>query len=144
MTTVAYATGHIKRLNTVCGVIVLTALPISWVLLKMGAPAYCVFLVVFILEIVSLIARMLILRSVINYSIRWFVKDVFFKAFLVTLASSIIPFTLHLCLDGGILCAIVVCTVAVLSVIASSFYVGMSSPERHFISDLVLSRLLRR
>ena len=137
MTTVAYATGHIKRLNTVCGVIVVIALPISWLVLKQGSPAYSVFLVVLILEIISLIARMIIVRSVIHFSVTNFIKDVFVRSFVVALSSSILPCFLHYYLNQSIYHSIIVCVSAVLSVIISSFYLGMNSVERAFIISMV-------
>lgn len=144
LTTVAYASGDIKRLNTVCSIIVLTALPISWLVLKAGAPAYSVFLVVLVVEIFSFAARLLILRGIIHYSIRSFINDVLQRIIIVALFSFVVTLIPFVYIPSGILRMLVVCVVAVGTAIFSSLFLGMSKGEREFIYNIVVSRIKRR
>lgn len=144
MTTVAYATGHIRKLNIVCGLIVLSALPVSWILLEIGFPSYSVFVVVFVLEIISLFARILILRNVVNFSIRSFISDVLFRTFVVGLTSIILPVVLHFYLTPSIINTIAICIISVFSVIFCALCFGMNRTERLFLYGFIQSKLFLR
>ena len=64
------ATGKTKKYQTICGFILLSILPISYLLLKLGCPAYSVFIVHFSMEAIAQIARMILLRPLINIKIK--------------------------------------------------------------------------
>lgn len=53
------ATGRVMKYQAVCGTILLLILPISYLCLKMGCPAYSVFIVHFLIESVTQMARMI-------------------------------------------------------------------------------------
>jgi len=133
MSTVAYATGKIDKLNMTCGLITLSAVPVSWFALKIGAPAYSVFVVITVVESVSQLVRMLILKSLIMYSIRRYVVEVYFNALLVAFVSLVPPLLLHCLLESSIVSCLIVCVASVLSVSLSSFFIGMTGKERQYI-----------
>lgn len=141
MTTVAYATGKIKKVNTVCGSIVLVTLPISWGLLKMGEPAYTVFLVYTFFEFISMIVRMMILRSIVQFSIRNFIFDVFGRTLSVAIMSSIIVFNIRFLFPTSIISSLVICCISVMVVIIFALFVGIKKEERIYLLNILRSRI---
>lgn len=74
------ATGRVMKYQAVCGTILLLILPISYLCLKMGCPAYSVFIVHFLIESVTQVARMILLRPLIGLRIRdYFIYGMFYK-----------------------------------------------------------------
>lgn len=142
LSTVAYATGDIKKLNIVCGLIVLFALPVSWMILKMGAPAYSVFLIVLVLELVSFIARLQIVSESVNFSMSGYFVDVILKSSAVAISSLAFAGTLYYYLPSNdILTVLIVCSAAMASVAMTALYLGMSTSEREFVYNIVKSHI---
>lgn len=141
MCEVAYATGNIKRLNITCSIIVLLALPVSWVALKLGAPAYWAFLFILIFEIISQIARMYILRTLTQFSIRDFAKKVYFPAFLVACISTILPYTLCQLTEASFIRMLLTIILSIASVGIFGYTLGITKEERIFIKNKVQARI---
>ena len=141
ITTVAYATGHIQRMNTYCALVVLMTLPVSWILLSTGAPAWTAFAVYAILEFVSMIVRLIIFRTVVSFSITDYFKKVYLNTILVALLSTIIGLLAKRLLPTCILSAIVVCIFSAIVVIAISYIIGMDSHERMFVTNAIKSKI---
>lgn len=76
------ATGKVKKYQAVCGTTLIMILPISYILLKFGMPAYSVFVVHFVMESVCQVLRMVMLKSLICLRLRDFFTNVYFKVFL--------------------------------------------------------------
>ena len=144
MTTVAYAAGNIKKVNLVCGAIVLMVLPISWLFLNKGAPAYVVFVVYAILELISFIARTIILKPIIGFSIYSFIRDVIVPCVIVTIISSIISLGIKTLLNPCMVTTLLVCISSMLVVGIVSFFIGMSKDEKRFVIDFSMKLFKRK
>lgn len=137
MCTVADATGNIKRMNLVHSLIVVLALPASWIALKCGAPAYSAFLLVFLSEIISAIVRLYILRSLTGFSVMSFTKEVFLRAFLVACISCILPIALCLIMDSNFLRLVLTILLSVICVAIIGYIIGITKEERLFINQKI-------
>ena len=136
------ATGNVKVYQIVVGGILLTILPISYMLLKLGAPAYSVFIVHFCAEIVAQISRMVMLRKNINLSIVQYIKHIYVPIILTVITSIILPLFIHMQFEDGWLQFLLVCFACVISVGFSGFIFGLTKTERIFFIDKGL-RLLK-
>ncbi len=84
--TSAQATGRVKLYHTVIGTILLLNLPIAWIAIHFGAPAYAVMIIAIVLTGFSFIARLSILRKLIpEFSVRLFFLTVALPLFSTTL-----------------------------------------------------------
>lgn len=137
------ATGRIKRYESVVGVIMLLILPISYVFLKLGYPPYIVFVVHLCMECVAQVARVLITRSLIGFSVSSFVKSVILRILSVTAVALVLPLSLYVLLDDSILSFLVVCFSSVLSCALSIYLLGLTNSERQMIVVKIRS-LLRK
>lgn len=131
------ATGKVKNYQIVCGGILLLILPISYICLKLGLPAYSVFIVHFIMESIAQIGRMIMLRPLIKISIIEYIKNIYIPVILVVLFSTIMPFIVYKNLDASVIRFFTVCIVCFLSVSLVVYIVGLSKNERVFIHSKV-------
>ena len=129
------ATGRIKEYQIVCGCILLSIVPISYLLLKNGFPAYCVFLVHFFVELVCQYARMYMLSKQISIFISDFYKNIYKPILLVVFISFFPPFIPHYLLEEGIIRFFITSILSVLSVCISVYFVGLTSGEKIFIKS---------
>ena len=131
------ATGRVKKYQAVCGSILLLILPVSYIVLKLGFPAYSVFIVHFVMESITQLARMIMLRPLIGIRIREYFKYVYTPVFTVILCSVILPFVVYTSMNDNILRFFTICIVCVISVCSVAYKIGLSKNERIFVRSKV-------
>ncbi len=129
------ATGKVKVYQIVVGGILLTILPLSYLVLKLGAPAYSVFIVHFCVESIAQFSRMYMLRKLINLPIRQYLKNIYFPIIATVAVAIILPIIVHVQLENGWLRFIAVGCTCVASVGLSAFFIGFTKHERIFFID---------
>ena len=132
------STGKVKRYQAVCGTILLMILPISYICLRFGCPAYSVFIVHFAVESITQIVRMLLLRPLIGIRVQDYLKHIYLKVSVVVILSVILPFLVYENMDATVLRFFTVCTICILSVGTVVYMVGLSSSERGFVYAKVI------
>lgn len=138
------ATGNIKRLHMIVGIILLSIVPISYVILKMGAPPESVFIVYLIVEIVAVIARLTIANQQIELSIHTFVIKVLFRPLLVILIASTIPIIMRVAMPSGITRFLSVAIVGGITSLLTIYFLGLDTNERQFVYSKIIKRISRR
>lgn len=136
------ATGKVKIYQMVVGGILLLILPISYVVLKLGAPAYSVFIVHFCIESVAQFSRMYMLRKLIHLPLWQYMKNIYIPIVSTVVIAIILPLVVRMQVAEGWLRFLAVGFTCVLSVVASSYFIGFTKQERVFFLDKSL-RLLR-
>ena len=136
------ATGKVKIYQMVVGGILLLILPISYVVLKLGAPAYSVFIVHFCIESVAQFSRMYMLRKLIHLPLWQYMKNIYLPIVSTVAIAIILPLVVRMQVAEGWLRFLAVGFTCVLSVGASSYFIGFTKQERVFFLDKGL-RLLR-
>lgn len=132
------ATGKVKRYQAICGSILLMILPVSYVCLKLGCPAYSVFIVHFVMEFIAQLARMIILRPLIGIQVSDYIKNIYIKVLSVTGLSVVVPFIIYLNMTDSVLRFFTVCITCILSVGTVAYTVGLSSKERCFVKTKII------
>ena len=141
------ATGKVKKYQAVCGSILLMILPVSYICLKMGCPAYTVFIVHFLMETITQIARMILLRPLIGLRMRDYVIQIYKPVVTVVVVSALFPTFVYHAMVGGLLRVIVVFLICLVSVAVSVYLLGLSANERKFVESkfiTVISRFKNR
>ena len=136
------ATGKVKIYQMVVGGILLLILPISYVVLKLGAPAYSVFIVHFCIESVAQFSRMYMLRNLIHLPLWQYMKNIYIPIVSTVAIAIILPLVVRMQVAEGWLRFLAVGFTCVLSVGASSYFIGFTKQERVFFLDKGI-RLLR-
>lgn len=133
------ATGKVRKYQAVCGSILLMILPVSYVCLKLGCPAYSVFIVHFCMEALTQLARIIMLRPLIGVKIKDFFKHIYARVFIVIVLSSIAPATVYYNMNDTVLRFFVLSIACLLSVSIVVYSVGLSQSERAFVKSKVLT-----
>ena len=142
--TAASATGKIKLYQSVVGGLLLLILPISYLCLRFGLPAYSVFIVHFVMEITAQFARLLMLRRMIRLSLReYFAKVIWSKSKVTAIALAVPQAVIYCHPQHGVWNLLMVCLVCTLSTSISIYYFGLTSGEKTFISSKISAILTR-
>ena len=128
------ATGKVKVYQVVEGSILLTILPISYMVLRHGSPAYSVFIVHFCVESVAQFTRMYMLRKLINLPLRQYFRNIYLPIVTTVSIAIILPIMVHMQMVNGWLRFIAVGFTCILSVGTNAFFFGLSKSERTFFT----------
>lgn len=127
------ATGKVRKYQIVCGSILLLILPVSYVCLKLGCPAYSVFIVHFVMESITQLARMIMLHPLIGIRVTDYVKNIYARVLAVVVLSVLVPFIVYENMDDTVARFFAMCLICVLSVSTVAYTVGLSKNERVFV-----------
>ena len=115
------ATGKVKIYQMVVGGILLLILPISYVVLKLGAPAYSVFIVHFCIESLAQFSRMYMLRKLIHLPLWQYMKNIYIPIVSTVVIAIILPLVVRMQVAEGWLRFLAVGFTCVLSVVLVYF-----------------------
>lgn len=132
------ATGKVKRYQVCVSTIILMILPFSYIALKLGAPAYSVFVVQLLMELIAQIPRMYILKKDICLPIRQHILNIYLPILYVLLVSLLLPFAVHAIMAYGWYRLVVVCIISVISSCMAILKFGITANERDFIKKKLL------
>jgi O-antigen/teichoic acid export membrane protein len=142
--TAAQATGKIRLYQAVVGGILLLNVPVSGIALLMGAPAYSVMIAAIILTFMATVSRLLILKRLIDYSIRQFMKQVIIPVCVISVLSAVLPVILCYFLPQNIIRLCLVLALGIISVGIYSYFIALDKRERQKIKNLVSKYIVLR
>lgn len=137
------ATGKVRTYQMVEGSVLLTILPLSYMVLKLGFPAYSVFIVHFCVESIAQFTRMYMLRKLINLPLRQYIRNIYMPIVTVVAVAIVFPVIVHIQMVNGWLRFIAVGFTCVLSVGTSAFFFGLTKSERTFFTHKSLQLFLK-
>lgn len=135
--TAMLATGKIRNYQLVVGGFQMLNLPMSYVLLRLGAIPETVLIVAIVISQFCLVSRLYMLRGMIELKVRDFINKVYFNVIMVTMLSAIIPVALASTFEDNIWNFVASCVIAVASTLLVEFYVGCTIKERQFVLSKV-------
>jgi len=137
LVTLELATGNIKRYYIITSAISILALPLTYLVFAMGAPAwsaYAVFLTVYLLVD---IARLVIIRSQTGFSIRTFMREVVLKISFIALCSTACCFVCTLLIpDGWTRFMVIIITSAAVTALVTCL-VALTPGERTWMKSML-------
>lgn len=139
--TAAQATGKIKLYQSVVGSILLLNAPITYVVLKLGATPYSVFVVSICITIFAFIVRLLILKLLIDFSFWKFIAKVLLPLVITTIISFILPFFITTLLKESFMRLCMTTMLSVISVVLCGYFIALSKDEKIWIIEIVKGKL---
>ena len=98
----AHATGRIKRLNLIAGLVGLLPLPVTYILFKLDFPAVCAFFSLFVWGVIANLLETFIFKlEMTEFKIRRYFLSVYGRCFIVGIVSIITNFFLAKYIDGN-------------------------------------------
>lgn len=138
LVTAQNATGKVRNYQIVVGGIQLLNLPLCFIVLYNGFSPISIMVVAIVVELVSLAARLFMIPFYIKaFSAITYIREVLFKVVIVTLIAAIVPTSLHLCINKGILSFTIVTLSCFVFTILSVVLVGCTNSERDLLRNQV-------
>lgn len=141
--TAAQANGHIRKYQAVVGVILLGIVPVSYVVLKLGAPPVSVFIVHFTMVVLAHISRVWMIRPMISMRISEYFAKAILPLLYVSVPAVLVSIAAFNLIPSGFLGFIAVCLVCALSVSTLTYGLGFDAHERDFIKGKAVAMLKR-
>lgn len=132
-----HATGKIKKFQIIEGCMLLTIVPIAYLLLKFTqVPPESVFIVHIIVETCTQYVRLRIILPMIKLKLSVYIKQVIFPILVVIVLSPLIPFTAyHYITNDGWGSFLGICIVCVLCTSSIIYKLGCTTSERRFLDE---------
>lgn len=139
------ATGKIRNYQISVSAVMFLIVPIGYVTLSLGLDITSVFYGMICVSILSGILRYVFCMRMIGYHIKLFITKTIFPILLVTICC--VPTMLYIKYTYGqqhTFCVfLMLCLVATLMTVTTSFFLGMSRHERTVILNVIRNRILR-
>ena len=133
--TAASATGNVKKYQSTIGGILLSIVPISYCSLKLGASPIAVYWVYLAVSIIAIIARLYIVRPMIQLSLFEYFRNVILRCAFVLLISCGFSYLVFKAIPDGIVFSLMVCLISSCVVIIVSFAIGLTRNEKSFVLE---------
>lgn len=137
--TVMLATGNIKWYQIIVGGLQMLNFPISYVCLHIGMIPECTLIVSIILAFCCFIARLIMLKQMVQLDSIRYMKDVFLHALLITVLSMTVPLFINIRMEEGIVRFFTVSVTSVVLTTIVVYFIGCNRSEKNFINSKILS-----
>ena len=139
--TAAAATGEMKKYQLIVSPLAIMNIPISCGLLYLWDIPELVFVVSVAISILSVFARLFVLKRLIRIDVRSFTRKVIIPVILVLVLSSIIPYTIAALTEDRFIIVLFRIIVAFVNTSIVVLYVGCDKAEQKYLFSIVLSKL---
>ena len=139
-----HATGKLKRFQIIEGSMLLSIVPIAYILLKFfGIRPEYVFVVHIIVELFTQYARLRIVLPMISVQLSDYVKSVIVPILKVLVLSPIIPLVVYSVMQQSVLKFFMVCFICVICMSVVIYFIGCTNHERQFFRKKILAIILK-
>lgn len=135
----AQAQGNIKWYQIVIGTLIFLCLPISYLMLKLYNDPKVIFMIIIVVNLITLFLRTQFLKRMIDFKVLDFFKNVLLKIILVILLFIIIFYLLinNLDLESDLI-EFIMKTICIMTAnIIIIYFIGINQEERNFILSFV-------
>lgn len=141
--TVAKAYGNIRNYQIIVSVVLMLNLPLSYLVLKLGAPAESVFVVYILISISLFVVRLLLITRMVKLQVKAYLKQVLFPAIFVSALSVPIPLFAHLNVENNFGGFVVVSILSCICVLIAIYTIGLTQLERNIVRKKFQSYIKR-
>ncbi len=135
------ATGEVRKYQLTNGVIMISVLPISFLILKMGGAPWSVYAVTLVFAIIATIATLNIVLEKIHMEFKDYFHHALKPCIIVLLLSLITPYLMKEFTDSGLLNSILTIATTVVSTGILSYMIGLDREMRIIIKERILKKI---
>lgn len=136
---VVHASGKMKLMNIVSGILNLIVIPIALLALISGMGAVDVYWIVFVMTVFSQSAYMVVLKKIVNYSIVQYLRNVVVNCFLVMAASCVFPLIAHVAFQESFIRLLIVILTSIVCGLIAVYLLGLNSKEKKLCNSMIHS-----
>ena len=134
---VVHASGKMARYQTISSSLMLFILPVSYAFLYYGAPAESVFVLGVIFQIICQIVCILILKTIVDFSIREYCNQVILPLILISIICGLSSYFVRGMFDTGLVRLIITSCVSIALTSILTYYFVLNSSEKELIKSLL-------
>lgn len=138
------ASGHIRTYQIGYTIIMLSLLPIIYILYKLGCPPYINEIVALILSIVLLMFQCRMMKRLTSFTYKEYFKRTIVPCLLVALVAFVPSLILDLALNEDILTSVIFIVISIIWTLASIYICGLNASEKSIIRNAIQNRLIIR
>lgn len=138
------ASGKIKLYQAVLGSLQIAILPISFIFLNSGFSPEITLYVNIVISLIALIFRLLFINKLINFPIRFFLKNVVINNILIVLFSLTIPCLIKMKMDANTLRIFIITIVSIIWSLSIVYLIGFNKSEKKNIIKFIISKVLNK
>lgn len=135
--TIILATGEIKGNVFIISGLRIFILPLSYLVLYLDYPPYSVYMVLIIVDIISIFTRLFILRSITGISLGGYIKEVLFRVTIVSIAVLAVNYFVSTMFNESIYLLFSYVCISTIITLAIIWCLGLKSQERSFTIGLI-------
>ncbi|RBW54253.1 hypothetical protein DS884_17520 [Tenacibaculum sp. E3R01] len=140
LSSVVEASGKVKYFQIVLSTTSLLSLPIAYFVFFKGGNAYWIFIIIIIANVINVIMSQILLRIIINFDVKYFLKTSFLKILYVLIM--ICPLLIiHAFIPEGVMRFLVFSTVTFLWTLFSIYMVGIDNNEKEILKGMIKKTL---
>lgn len=132
-----HATGKIKRYMIIVGLTECMNFPITYIFFKLGYPPTIAYQIYLLISIILIILRIFLIKDLLFFKFKDFLKQVIYKCLYVSIISPILPLYLCSLQPPSIIRFIETCIISTLTIVISIYLVGIDKHERNFIKNYI-------
>jgi O-antigen/teichoic acid export membrane protein len=135
------ATGKVKNLMSTTGIMFWSVIPISYFCLKFGGEPQSVFYVHIGLLFTTHVIRIKIVGKQLKFSFFDYCKGTLFRIVSVSIICFIPVYIVKSNMNESLPRLILICTVSVISVISTCFFIGITNEERNTVKRFIKNKI---
>lgn len=136
-----HAIGKIKLGNIVGGSLMISTLPLSYIVLKMGAPAFSVFIVIFVVNLTQMFWGWMIVHRYERFSYTNLIKQVYVPTMLITGVGIVAPLLIKDLMLQGWQRFVVLIIVTEIFILIPSYFIALNKSERNKLRNLLMNKI---
>jgi hypothetical protein len=137
VTQMIHASGQMKKYQLASSMVICSILPISWLFLKLGYEATCVFVVTIVIMIINQAVSLKVLHSIFKFSFTKYVRDVVVPCIIITVIPLFVVSSIGNVM-GPSMCRFIVVAVVNILIVGILFYITLNSSEKQIIQSYVV------
>lgn len=143
LSNVVYATGQMRNYEITFSVINILIIPISFIVLKFGAPAEAAFLVYLIMTIFVQVGCLFVIRTLVAISLRYYVKALILPIAIVACITSPLMYEIHYLLPKNLICIGFEYIAVTFLACVLFYYVALDAAEKSILNKII-SKITKR
>lgn len=136
-----HATGKMKKYQFFTSVVTISFIPVAYIFLKLGASAEFVFGIAALFTLLSLVTGIYILSTLIDFSIKKYLRNVTLPMMLITIITALISLIPLFILQEGWVRLIIVSMCSFLSTTIAGYVIGLNKKEKTAVSTIIKKKL---
>ena len=137
LATLVHASGKMKTYQLVGSIVKLLSVPIAFVMMKIGYTPEWALIAVFVFDAIGFFVGMLIIKTLMPFSIRNYLKYVLIPITPVFIISFIVEYALHYYMSDGILRLLVVLMAGSIISLVSFYLMAITKEEKVILNGLI-------